>query len=143
MERKIYVKLFDRYDEAFRYLLRALNVNEKLVPFLAEKTNTFNLVLENFPKKEIKNLVSAAERNCVKVAFPTMLEFAPEYLKILLIGDEYSFKNRAKELKNFENLKRLAVEILETVIRYKKENFKITYNGKVLPLGIKTHIMGV
>jgi len=143
MERKIYVKLFDRYDEAFRYLLRALNVNEKLVPFLAEKTNTFNLVLENFPKKEIKNLVSAAERSCVKVAFPTMLEFAPEYLKVLLIGDEYSFKTLAKELKNFENLKRLAVEILETVIRYKKENFKIIYNGKILPLGIKTHIMGV
>ena len=143
MERQIYIKLFDRYDETFRYLLRYLNVNERLVPFLAEKTNAFNILIENFPKKELKNLNYASEKSCVKVAFPTMLEFAPNYLKVLLIGDEYSFKILAKELKNFENLKKLAVEILETVIRYKRENFKITYNGKVLPLGIKTHIMGI
>ncbi len=143
MERRIYIKLFDRYDETFRYLLRQLNVNEKLVSFLAEKANTFNILIENFPKRDIKNLNYAAQRSCVKVAFPTMLELAPDYLKVLLIGDEYSFKNLSKELKNFKSLKRLAVEILETIIRYKKENFKITYNGKVLPLGLKTHIMGI
>ena len=143
MEKRILVKLFDRYDETFRYLLRSLEVNEKLVPFLAEKANAFNLLVENFPKRELKNLNIAAERSCVKVAFPTMVELAPDYLRVLLIGDEFSFKNLAKELKNFENLKGLAVEILETVIRYKRENFKITYNGKVLPLGIKTHIMGI
>ncbi|HIC08914.1 MAG TPA: dihydropteroate synthase [Aquificales bacterium] len=72
-----------------------------------------------------------------------MLEFAPEYLKVVLIGNEYDFKNLAKELKNFQNLKGLAVKIVETVYRYKRENFKITYNRKVLPLGLKTYVMGI
>lgn len=140
---EIRVRTFDRYEEAFRYFLRAVRVNEKLVPYLAEKSNAFCLLLEDFPKRELQNLVQGAERSCVKVAFPTMLEFAPEYLKVLLIGNEYDFKNLAKELKNFQSLKGLAVKIVETVYRYKRENFKITYNRKVLPLGLKTHVMGI
>ncbi len=140
---EIRVRTFDRYEEAFRYFLRAVRVNEKLVPYLAEKSNAFYLLLEDFPKRELQNLVQGAERSCVKVAFPTMLEFAPEYLKVLLIGNEYDFKNLAKELKNFQSLKGLAVKIVETVYRYKRENFKITYNRKVLPLGLKTHVMGI
>ncbi len=140
---EIRVRNFDRYEEAFRYFLRAVRVNEKLVPYLAEKSNAFCLLLEDFPKRELQNLVQGAERSCVKVAFPTMLEFAPEYLKVVLIGNEYDFKNLAKELKNFQNLKGLAVKIVETVYRYKRENFKITYNRKVLPLGLKTHVMGI
>jgi len=139
----IRVKLFDRYEEAFRYLLRFLKVHEKLVPYLAEKTNAFCLLLEDFPKKELENLVKSAERSCVKVAYPTMLELAPEYLRVLLIGNEYDFKNLAKELKNFPELKPLAVKIVETAYRYKKENFRITYHKKVLALGLKTHVMGI
>ena len=139
----IRVKLFDRYEEAFRYLLRFLKVHEKLVPYLAEKTNAFCLLLEDFPKKELQNLIKSAERSCVKVAYPTMLELAPEYLRVLLIGNEYDFKNLAKELKNFPELKPLAVKIVETAYRYKKENFRITYHKKVLALGLKTHVMGI
>jgi dihydropteroate synthase len=140
---EVRIRNFDFFDEAFRYLLRGLEVHEKLVPYLAEKTNAFNLLVENFPKKHLKELVQASEKSCVKVAYPTMLELAPEYLKVLLIGNEYDFKNLAKELKNFPELKRLAVKIIETVQRYKKNTFKITYNRKVLPLGIKTHVMGI
>ncbi|NPB05460.1 MAG: dihydropteroate synthase [Aquificae bacterium] len=143
MVQKVFVKLFDRYDEAFRYLLRNLKVGESFVPLLAEKTNAFNLLVENFPKKELRNLIAAAERSCVKVAFPTVLELAPEYLRILLIGNEHDFKELARNLKEFESLKTLAREILEVVIRYKRESFRITYRGKVLPLGLKTHVMGV
>ena len=139
----IRVKLFDRYEEAFRYLLRFIKVHEKLVPYLAEKTNAFCLLLEDFPKKELQNLVKSAERSCVKVAYPTMLELAPEYLRVLLIGNEYDFKNLAKELKNYPELKPLAVKIVETAYRYKKENFRITYHKKVLALGLRTHVMGI
>ena len=140
---KIYVKLFSDFDEAYRYLLRYLHVNERLVPYLAEKTNAFNLLLENFPKKFLKPLVQAAERSSVKVAFPTMLEFAPDYLKVLLIGNEYDFKVLAKELKGIEELKGLPQKVLEAIILYKRKHFKITHNRKVLPLGLKTHVMGV
>ncbi len=140
---KVYVKFFSDYDEAFRYLLRYIRVNEKLVPFAAEKTNAFCLLIENFPKRFLKLLTGAAERSCVKVAFPTLLEFAPEYLKVLLVGSEFDFKTLAKELKNYPELKGLPQRLLEAVIRFKRKTFKITYNGKVLPLGIKTHIMGV
>jgi len=140
---EIRVRNFDSFDEAFRYLLRGLEVHEKLVPFLAEKTNAFNLLVENFPKKHLKELVQASERSCVKVAYPTMLELAPEYLKVLLIGNEYDFKNLAKELKNYPHLKGLAKGIIETIYRYKKHTFRITHNRKVLPLGIKTHVMGI
>ena len=143
MKNNLYIKLFDSYDEAFRYLLRRLEVHEKLVPYMAEKTNAFNIVVENFPKKEIKNLVQCGEKACVKVAFPTMLELAPEYLTVLLIGNEFDFKNLAKELKEFPNLKPLAREILEITISYKRRTFRINHNRKILPLGLKTAVMGI
>jgi len=140
---KLRIKIFDRYDEAFRYLLRAVNVNEKLVPYFAEKSNAFSVVLEDFPKRELELLVKCAEKSYVKVAFPTMLQLAPDYLKVLLIGNEFDFKNLAKELKNRESLKGLAVKLLELIYSYKRESFKIVYNRKVLPLGLKTHVMGI
>ena len=137
------VRHFDEYEEAYRYLLRALSVHEKLVPFLAEKANAFNILVENFPKRHLKDLVSACEKSCVKVAYQTLLEWAPDYITLLLIGNEYDFKNLAKELKKYPQLKGLAVEIVKTCQVYKKRNFRITHNGKVLPLGLKTHIMGI
>ncbi|RTZ58710.1 MAG: dihydropteroate synthase [Gammaproteobacteria bacterium] len=137
------IRNFDSYEEAYRYLLRALSVHEKLVPFLAEKINAFNILVENFPKKNLKELVKACEKSCVKVAYQTLLEFAPDYITLLLIGSEYDFKTLAKELKNYPQLKGLAVELIKTVQLYKKRTFRITHNGKVLPLGLKTHIMGV
>jgi len=137
------IKLFGNYSEAFRYLLRYIEVHEKLVPYLAEKNNAFGLLIYDFPKKDLKVLNLAAEKSCVKVTFPTMLELAPEYIKVLLIGNEYDFKNLAKELKNYETLKDLAVSIIETIHRYKKENFRIVTNRRVLPLGLKTAVMGI
>jgi len=47
---EIRVRNFDSFDEAFRYLLRGLEVHEKLVPFLAEKTNAFNLLGKTFQR---------------------------------------------------------------------------------------------
>ncbi len=137
------IRNFDSYEEAYRYLLRALSVHEKLVPFLAEKTNAFNILVENFPKQHLKELIKACEKSCVKVAYQTLLEFAPDYITLLLIGSEYDFKTLAKELKNYTQLKGLAVELIKTVQPYKKRTFRITHNGKVLPLGLKTHIMGI
>ncbi|HID80052.1 MAG TPA: dihydropteroate synthase [Aquifex aeolicus] len=137
------IRNFDSYEETYRYLLRALAVHEKLVPFLAEKTNAFNILVENFPKQHLKELIKASEKSCVKVAYPTLLELAPDYITLLLIGSEYDFKTLAKELKNYPQLNGLAVELIKTVQRYKKRTFRVTYKGKVLPLGLKTHIMGI
>jgi dihydropteroate synthase len=114
-----------------------------LVPFLAEKSNAFNILVENFPKQHLKDLIRACEKSCVKVAYQTLLEWAPDYITLLLIGNEYDFKNLAKELKNYPHLKALAVEIIKISQVYKKSNYRITYNGKVLPLGLKTHVMGI
>ncbi|MCS6957577.1 MAG: dihydropteroate synthase [Aquificaceae bacterium] len=39
--------------------------------------------------------------------------------------------------------KELALNILQTIQNYRKRSFKIQYNRKILPLGIKTAVMGV
>ena len=115
------VRHFDEYEEAYRYLLRVLSVHEKLVPFLAEKANAFNILVENFPKRHLKDLVSACEKSCVKVAHQTLLEWAPDYITLLLIGNEYDFKNLAKELKKYPSSRGWPLRSLKLVRFTKKE----------------------
>jgi len=140
---EIFVKLFDDYDEAFRYLLRYVKAGEQLVPYLAEKADPINLLVENFPKKRLRDLIKAAQKSCVQVAFPSPVELAPEFIKVLLIGSEYDLKTLAKELKEDFRKERLPVKLLEAILAYKRKNFRITYGGKTLALGLKTHVMGV
>lgn len=60
-----------------------------------------------------------------------------------LCGSEASIREVCRELVKFGETKTLAREILESLIRFRKENFQLSYNRKILPLGLKTAIMGV
>jgi dihydropteroate synthase len=61
--------------------------------------------------------------------------------KYVLCGSESNIKNFSSLLVK-EN-KALAMEILKHIQGYRKRSFKLQYNYKILPLGIKTAIMGV
>ncbi len=63
--------------------------------------------------------------------------------RYVLCGSEANIRNMCHQLVSYPETKQLAREILENLIRYRKKNFQIQYNRKILPLGLKTAIMGV
>jgi len=77
----------------------------------------------------------SARRSCVSV-FSRGEEF-------LLCGSEANLRSLCAELTSYPEARSLAREILENLIRYRRKNFQLRYNRKILPLGLKTAIMGV
>ncbi len=63
--------------------------------------------------------------------------------KFALCGSEASIRNLCSELVSYPETKALAREILEAFIRFRRKSFQLQYNRKILPLGLKTAIMGV
>ena len=60
-----------------------------------------------------------------------------------ICGSEAKLQDFCSELHKFEETKKIAREILESFIKFRKKNFQLKYNRKILPLGLKTAIMGV
>ena len=77
----------------------------------------------------------AGRKSCVSVFFNDG--------NYAVCGSEAKLKDFSAELIKFPETKQLAREILENLIRYRKQNFQLNYNRKILPLGLKTAIMGV
>ncbi len=77
----------------------------------------------------------SARKSCVSV-FEKDGRFA-------LCGKESDLRLMCSELVGYSETKKLAREIAQALVRFAKRNFKITYNRKILPLGLKTAIMGV
>ncbi len=61
--------------------------------------------------------------------------------KFVLSGTEAQIKQFCGCLSIYH--RDLSIQILEALIRYRTKSFKLQYNYKILPLGIKTAIMGV
>ena len=80
-------------------------------------------------------IVVSARRACVS-AFWKEGRFA-------LCGSEARIRDMCRDLVNHEETKGLAREILEALMRFRRKNFKLEFNRKILPLGLKTAIMGV
>ncbi len=77
----------------------------------------------------------SARRSCVSVF--------SQGEKFVLCGSEANLRSMCAELTSHAEAKSLAREILENLIRYRRKSFQICYNRKILPLGLKTAIMGV
>ena len=63
--------------------------------------------------------------------------------KYCLCGSESSLRELCSELTTHRETKTLARKLLENLLNFHKKNFKIVYNRKILPLGLKTALMGV
>lgn len=62
--------------------------------------------------------------------------------------DRYALCGSEAKIRDFcscivKDYRKLSLNILESLINYRKKSFKLQYNRKILPLGIKTAIMGV
>ncbi|HIP42939.1 MAG TPA: dihydropteroate synthase [Aquifex aeolicus] len=80
-------------------------------------------------------IFEAGRKSCVSVFFNDG--------NYAICGSESKLKDLCSELAKFSETKNLAREILESFIRYRKKHFQLSYNRKILPLGLKTAIMGV
>lgn len=80
-------------------------------------------------------IFEAGRKSCVSVFFNDG--------NYAICGSESKLKDFCSELTKFSETKNLAREILESFIRYRKKHFQLSYNRKILPLGLKTAIMGV
>lgn len=80
-------------------------------------------------------LFLSARKNCLSV-FSREDRFA-------LCGSESSIRKFCSDLTDYPETKALAREILENLIKFRRQSFQIRYNRKVLPLGLKTALMGI
>ena len=60
-----------------------------------------------------------------------------------LCGSESNLRNMCSELVSYPETKKIARKMVESLMRFRKKNFQIQFNRKILPLGLKTAIMGV
>ncbi len=77
----------------------------------------------------------SARKSCVSV-FSNAGRYA-------LCGSESNLRNMCSELVSYPETKKIARKMLESLIRFRRKNFQIQLNQKILPLGLKTAIMGV
>ncbi|GAB6066551.1 dihydropteroate synthase [Aquifex pyrophilus] len=77
----------------------------------------------------------AGRKSCVKVFYNEG--------KLVICSSEASIRDFCSEISKHAEGKNIAKEILEALIRYRKKYFQLNYNKKILPLGLKTAVMGV
>ncbi len=77
----------------------------------------------------------SARKSCVSV-FSNAGRYA-------LCGSESNLRNMCSELVSYPETKKIARKMVESLIRFRRKNFQIQFNQKILPLGLKTAIMGV
>ncbi len=80
-------------------------------------------------------ILLSARRSCVSVFYKDG--------RFALCGSEKNLKDMCSELAEYKETKDLSRGILETFIRFRKKSFRLEFNRKILPLGLKTAIMGV
>ncbi|NPB08484.1 MAG: dihydropteroate synthase [Aquificae bacterium] len=127
------IKHFTDRDSLYKFLKDRVGVFFKEAFQRAEEGIFHLLYFEgNYPPQLI---FKAGRENCLSV-FYNEGRFA-------VCGSEARLKSFAGNLHSFPETRKLAREILEAFIRYRKKNFTLSYNRKILPLGLKTAIMGV
>ncbi|NPA32768.1 MAG: dihydropteroate synthase [Aquificae bacterium] len=128
------IKHFRDADLFYKFLKERLRVHVKEARLRAGE-GVFHCVYESAPSVSPKSLFEAGRRACVSVFWSEG--------KFVVCGSEARLKDFCSELVRYEDAKKLAREILEALINYRKKNFRLQYNRKILPLGLKTAIMGV
>ncbi len=124
------VKHFKSREAFYRFL------KEKLGIFFREAYDRgfegiFHVIYLENAKPEI--LIPIAKKSCLHAFYGDKA--------VVLCGSEAQIKDFCSHLVKED--KRLSLEILEKLQSYRKRSFKLQYNQKILPLGIKTAIMGI
>ncbi len=127
------IKHFSDKDHFYKFLKERVGVFFKEAEKRAFE-GVFHCVYFEFGGNPEPIYVSA-RKSCVSV-FSNGVRFA-------LCGSEANIRNLCSELVDYPETKALAREILEELIRLRRKSFQLQYNRKILPLGLKTAIMGV
>ena len=127
------IKRFSDRDHFYKFLKERVGIYFKEARDRAFEGVFYCLYFEFESDKKIINL--CAESNCVHV-------FSGGG-KFVLCGSEENLRKMCSALVGYRETKALARSILEELIRYRKRSFQLRYNRKILPLGLKTAVMGV
>ena len=127
------IKHFSDKDHFYKFLKERIGVFFKEAQERAFE-GVFHCVYFEFSENP-EPIFLSAQKSCISV-FSNGNRFA-------LCGSEASIRNFCSELVSYPETKALAREILENLIRFRKGNFQLQYNRKILPLGLKTAVMGV
>ncbi|AAC07396.1 dihydropteroate synthase [Aquifex aeolicus] len=128
------IKHFEDKDLFYKFL------KEKIGVFFREAEQRafegiFHCVYFSDPSIPPNALFESARKSCVSIFHKDG--------RTVVCGSEAKLKDFCSELVKYPEAKKLAQEILESFIRYRKKYFQLNYNQKILPLGLKTAIMGV
>jgi len=127
------IKRFSDKDHFYKFLKERVGVFFKEAEERAFEGVFYCLYFEFGENPE--PIFLSAGKSCVSV-------FSSEN-RFVLCGSEAGIRNLCSELVSYPETKSLAREILEAFIKFRKKHFQIQYNRKILPLGLKTAIMGV
>lgn len=127
---RVLVKHFESREAFYRFL------KEKLGVFFREAyersfEGLFHVVYVKDARQEV--LVPLAGRSCLHVFYGDGM--------VALCGSEAHIRDFCSLLVKEDRV--LAFEILQKLQRYRKKSFKLQFNQKILPLGIKTAVMGI
>ena len=127
------IKHFNSREEFYKFLQKQIGISVKEAEERASDGVFHCIYIEC--SGDMEPIFLSARNSCVSVF--------ENNGKFMLCGSESSIKQMCSELVKYESTKALARNILESLIKYRKSNFKLQYNGKILPLGLKTAVMGV
>ncbi|SHK26089.1 dihydropteroate synthase [Thermocrinis minervae] len=126
------IKSFQHRDAFYKFLKEKVGIFFREAEQRSSEGVFYVIYLENQELQPDKVFLCAKE-SCISVFFNEG--------KYALCGSEARLKDffgcMAKYKKDF------AIGSLENLINYRKRSFKLQYNYKILPLGIKTVVMGV
>jgi dihydropteroate synthase len=124
------VKHFESREAFYRFL------KEKMGVFFREAyerafEGVFHVIYTKGVKTEV--IVPLAKRACLHAFYSED--------SVVLCGSETQLKDFCSLLVKED--RSLALEILQKLQSYRKRSFKLQFNQKILPLGIKTAVMGI
>ncbi len=128
------IKRFANRDEVYRFLKNRIGIFFKEAEERADEGIYHCIYIRNYEANP--EVIFSSARN-------TGVRVFKEKNNIAIIGLESQIKNLCSNLARNKEGKTLALNILESLIKYHRRYFKIIYNKKILNLGLKTAIMGV
>ncbi|MFN3813438.1 MAG: dihydropteroate synthase [Aquificaceae bacterium] len=126
------IKSFKDKDSFYRFLKDRMGVFFKDAEKLSLEGISHAIYFES------PNLTEESIRRCAKAS---CLSFFSSNGKYVLCGSEANIRGFCSCI--VKEHKDLAMEMIKTLMNYRKKSFRLQYNYKILPLGIKTAIMGV
>lgn len=127
-------------------LVKSFRDKDSFYRFLKDKVGVFFKDAEKLSFEGVSHVIyfkreEIKEESIKRCAEASCLSFFSNSSKYALCGSEARIRDFCSCIA--KEHRELAMEMIKTLMNYRRKSFKLQYNYKILPLGIKTAVMGV